>query len=329
MPALRARSLLGVFLSAAAAYPMQTARAQTLADLFQGNAAFSKEAEAVESSFGMHFISLPRTQAGLRAYYIKNYETASGGKSAVGAAASPDGTNFSDQGVVLDVGSDPASWDGRLASFPGVWKDGETFYLVYEGAGLDPSSPGDIGLAISTDGIHFTKHPDNPILRHGSGWESVNVGTPSLWKEGTTWYLFYHGFDGARVQIGVAAGSDLTRLEKHPGNPVLKTGPPEAWDEGTVGKRSILKQGGVYYMMFEGSTRPPYRQARWSSGLARSTDLLHWEKFQDNPVLPRTEGGFGFDGPELVSLDGKIWAYFRSQGNATERTRLSGRPSEN
>ena len=44
-------------------------------------------------------------------------------------------------------------------------------------------------------------------------WERQAVGTPSLWREGDTWYLFYHGY-GKRTgspddcQLGVAVGKD-------------------------------------------------------------------------------------------------------------------------
>ncbi|MBI1748340.1 MAG: hypothetical protein HYR55_17425 [Acidobacteria bacterium] len=223
--------------------------------------------------------------------------------------------------VALSQGVEPF-FDNRLASFPGIWKDGDTFYLVYEGAGEDRQWPGDIGLATSTDGLHFAKHPNNPILRHEGGWESANIGTPSLWKEGDTWYLFYHGFDGRRVQIGVATGVDLAALNKYPGNPIVPAGPFGNWDEGTVGKRSLLQQDGVYYMIFEGSTRPPYDRARWSSGVARSPDLFNWEKFSGNPLIPQTSSGFGYDGPEFVTIGGTVWTYFRHPLGATGRAAL-------
>jgi len=88
------------------------------------------------------------------------------------------------------------------------------------------------------------------------------------------WYLFYHGFDGSKVRIGVASGTTLTNLAKYAGNPIL-TPDVGAWDSGTVGRRSsIVKEGGDYYFAYEGSTDYPFNTAKWSSGLARSTDLL-------------------------------------------------------
>jgi hypothetical protein len=262
------------------------------------------------------FPSIIHADRELWAYYIRNYTSTVDGrfKISIGRARGVDGVNWIDDGNVLDVGRQ--SWDDRLASFPGAWKDGDTWYLVYEGAGESPSSPGDIGLATSTDGKVFVKHPNNPILRHDkTGWERANIGTPSLFKESGTWYLFYHGYDGNVCQIGVASGTSLTALTKSAANPILPVAPaPTTWDSGTTGHRSaIVKEGNFYYFAFEGSTPPPFQQARWSSGLARTTDLTaRWEKCPRNPLIPQTPGGMGHDGPELVRLGDEWFLYVRT-----------------
>jgi hypothetical protein len=235
--------------------------------------------------------------------------------------------------MVLDVShgvqatNAAALWDDRLTSFPGAWKEGNIWYLVYEGGGEDVGWPGDIGLATSTDGRHFAKHPNNPILRHSpTGWERANIGTPSLYKERGIWYLFYHGYDGNVCQIGVASGTSLTNLTKSASNPILPVTPGAvAWDTGTTGKRSsIVKEGACYYFAFEGSTAPPFAQSKWSSSLARSTNLTSiWTKFPGNQIIPQTFGGMGHDGPELLRLGGNSYLYVRTpRGNETERFRL-------
>jgi hypothetical protein len=217
--------------------------------------------------------------------------------------------------MVLDVGKAPA-WDDRIASFPGAWKDGDTWYLVYEGASEDPTlSRGDIGLATSTDGKTFTKFPGNPILRHNkTGWEAANVGTPSLFKESGIWYLFCHGYDFKVCQIGVASGKSLSELTKSPANPVLPVNPDAtAWDSGTTGRRSaIVKEGDYYYFAYEGSTPKPFDQSKWSSGLARTKNLTGaWTKCPNNPLIPQTLGGMNNDGPELVRIGDRWYMYVR------------------
>lgn len=301
--------------------------AASLGDLWRGNAGWVSDGHALGCGFGFHFQSMIQEEGEIRAYYIKNYRQNGLGKSGVGRARSTDGLTWTDDGILLTTGGDEQHWDDRLSSFPGIWKEAGTYYLTYEGAAVNiPFSPGDVGLATSTDGLHFTKSPDGAILKHDrTGWESTNIGTPSLWKEGETWWLFYHAFNGAKVQIGVATGTSLTNLIKHPKNPLIPV-TPGAWDSGTVGKRSaICKEGGYYYMAYEGSTDAPFDKADWSSGMARSKNLIDWEKMPGNPMLPTTKASFGYDGPELIQIKGVWYLYVRvsTPGEApTKRFRL-------
>jgi hypothetical protein len=293
-----------------------------------------KDADNVGSEFHFHYISILLRDRELFAYYIHNYTAVDGKfKQAVGRARGTDGIRWTNDGMVMNVGRAPTkmdkiprAWDERIASYPGIWKDGDTWYLVYEGAAEDISfSPGDIGLATSTDGHTFVKSSDNPILRHNTNdWERVNIGTPSLYKESGVWYLFYHGYDGNVCQIGVASGPSLTSLKKSAANPILPVSAgTSAWDTGTIGKRSsIFKEGEYYYMAFEGSTTQPYVLAKWSSGLARSTNLTSgWVKSSGNPMIPQTPSGMGNDGPELLRLN-DIWYLYVRTGDATRRFRL-------
>jgi hypothetical protein len=87
-----------------------------------------------------------------------------------------------------------------------------------------------------------------------------------------------------------------------------------------------VKEGAYYYFAFEGSTPPPFTQAKWSSGLARTTNLTNvWTKFPRNPIVPQTTTGFGFDGPELMQISNVWYLYVRTSDNTapTKRYRLA------
>ncbi len=290
----------------------------TVANMYDSNLAFPKidKVHVMGESFNMHYISTVTVSGTIYAYYIVHKP---GDLFATGLATSTDGLNWTNHGTVVDNG--PAgSWDSRLASFPGIAYVNGTFYLVYEGAGTTAANPGDVGLATSTDGVNFAKNA-GPLLTHQTtGWESTNIGTPSLVYEANTWYLFYHGFNGSIVQIGVASGSSLTSLSRG-ANPIVPAGPAGAWDAGTAGKRDIVKHGSYYYMAYEGSTEQPYDTAKWSSGLARASSLLGpWTKYSQNPVLPQVNG-FGNDGPTFLTVGGNEYLYYRSVGGSGSVTR--------
>ena len=94
------------------------------------------------------------------------------------------------------------------------------------------------------------------------------------------------------------------RLQSHSAGPAFD---PAAWDSGTTGKRSSIVRGRAdYYLLaLKGSTLPPFAKSKWSSSLARSTKLTSgWIKFPGNQMITQTTGGMGYDGPELLRLNG-------------------------
>ncbi len=124
------------------------------------------------------------------------------------------------------------------------------------------------------------------------------------------------------MQTGLLVGSDLHALSPTNSNlPILGNGPD--WDSGTVGKRSIVYEAPWYYMVYEGSSPSidgDFGKSRWGIGLARSQDLLNWEKFAGNPIIGPTIEGFGYDGPELIVLpDQSVHLFYRSPTGTTDR----------
>jgi predicted GH43/DUF377 family glycosyl hydrolase len=303
-----------------------TSSPSTLAAFWNGQTSVQEDERTFGDEFSMHFLSTYWDNSTLFAYYIRTEPLSDGTyKTSTHLALSKDGIGFENQGRVLE-GDESGARDTRIASFPSVLKRDGTWYMLYEGAS-DSSLAinGELRLAVSADGKKWQKHPD-PVWVPSADWQIENVGTPTLWEEDGTWYVIYHGYDGAKLQLGVLTGSDLFALTPANGNqPVLVTGSdPNDFDSGTIGKRSIRKEGGVYYMVYEGSTaihpQLGWGGAHWGIGLARSYDLIHWEKFPDNPILRNPELGFGHDGPEFVETpDGKLHIYFRNSSGSTSR----------
>ena len=260
-------------------------------------------------------------------YYFYHISTDQHGKPAIGLVVTKDGINFVDKGLVLETNPDKYSYDYSFASFPGIFYESGTFYLYYEGSGSFGSS---ICLATSTDGIKFTKYQDNPILTGAESYDVFGLGTPQLIKKENTYYLIYHGYDGTDMAISVAtSNSPFGPFERYSGNPVIPNGGKGTYDSGTTGKRGIYKEGEYYYMFYEastdGSTGPEgahFNEATWTSGFARSKDLLTWEKYHQNPVLFEHKG-FGNDAASLIEINGTVWAYNRIEGNVSKRSKLA------
>ncbi len=117
----------------------------------------------------------------------------------IGLATSQPGVNNLDKvkwtdsptNPVLSIGK-PGDFDSVHLAYPRVLRIGGTFYMWYLGA---DKSRFRLGLATSSDGIHWTKSPANPVL---------NVGKPGTWDSGAIF-----GFDvlwiSNRVHIWYAA----------------------------------------------------------------------------------------------------------------------------
>ena len=146
--------------------------------------------------------------------------------------------NGGDQIVTLRIGDDvtalgqlddrirtgnSGAWDSYEVCCATVIEDGGLVRAWY--AGRDgANAPWRIGLAESSDGIAFQKHPNNPVLREGAAgdFDEDGVAAPSVLSTRGLYRMWYEarGFFGA-TSIGYAVSTDGVHWHKFPGNPVL------------------------------------------------------------------------------------------------------------
>ena len=145
------------------------------------------------------------------------------GKIRIGHATSSDGkdwTKDTENNPVLEPGTD--TWENEHVLCPWVWKEGDTWYMIYHGRG---SAKEAIGLATSSDGVNWTKDSNNPVLEgSGSGWEGNSVENFGVMKVGSTYYLWYESAASGERQTGLATSTDLINWTKDPNNPIFTGG---------------------------------------------------------------------------------------------------------
>jgi hypothetical protein len=129
-----------------------------------------------------------------------------------------DGTT---QRIVLATSTNKVDWDRYylnpiLSPGPEDWDSYElgpmcavvyqdTFHMFY--TGLDQDTTVRIGYAFSTDGYHYTKSADNPVLDFGNPgqWDDAGVGLPYvILDEEDSLKMWYGGSDGILFQTGYA-----------------------------------------------------------------------------------------------------------------------------
>jgi len=140
----------------------------------------------------------------------------------IGYANSTDGITWIKHPTPVLTWSTPDNWDDDFVSEPSVIMLNDTYYMWY--LGNDGTGIHQTGLATSTNGISWIKHPD-PVLPIGdsgswdeksAAWPSVITGSLQMWYAGMNTADYF--------QIGYATSLDGIIWTKSLRNPILKPG---------------------------------------------------------------------------------------------------------
>jgi beta-1,2-mannobiose phosphorylase / 1,2-beta-oligomannan phosphorylase len=182
------------------------------------------------------------------------YTGQAGGRSWIGYATSADGKVWerrSDKPVL----SPDAPWEKVAVMCPHVlYEEGKKLFRMWYSGG-EQNEPNAIGYATSTDGLHWTKDPGNPIFRPdpGNAWEQDRVTACQVVRDGRWYLMFYIGFrDEQHAQIGVARSRDgVTGWQRHPANPIIRPGAGK-WDADAVYKPYAIFDGKQWLCWYNG-----------------------------------------------------------------------------
>jgi beta-1,2-mannobiose phosphorylase / 1,2-beta-oligomannan phosphorylase len=227
------------------------------------------------------------------------------------------------------TGAGPRHWDAAIRERGWILAEEGAYHLWYTGYDGTREGNKSLGYATSKDGLHWTRHPENPIYqenwtedmmvaKHGDTyymfaegrhdhaqlltskdrihWQRIGelnirlasgepipdgpYGTPTAWLEDGVWYLFYERSDRG---VWLATSRDLAQWRNIQDEPVLARGPSGSYDSEAVACNQIVKFHGRYYMLYHASGTKPW--TNWTTNVATSTDLIHWKKYPQNPIL--------------------------------------------
>jgi beta-fructofuranosidase len=188
------------------------------------------------------------------------------GKRVVGHAVSPDLFSWEELPPVLVCGA-PGEFDGYSIYHMDAFVHEGRWVMPY--TGLDKAGPGQqqaIGLATSADGIHWEKHPANPILRADPRWYEPAIPREATYQEKDFGRLSFRDPFIVRNPAGPAFGMALVARDarQHPdvrgcvawatsGDLVRWELQPPMYSPGrfhTVETPSILEANGRHYLIF-------------------------------------------------------------------------------
>jgi predicted GH43/DUF377 family glycosyl hydrolase len=191
-------------------------------------------------------------------------------------------------------------------------------HLFYNTYGNGPKDA--LCHAWSTDGIHFTRDPSNPIWRPTGGWNNGRAIDVDVVELGHDLVMYYATRDpSGRIQmlhaIAAPLGSGFSRGDWKPlcDGPVLK--PELPWEKNCIEAPSVLRHDGSLYLFYGGG----YNNDPQQIGCAVSKDGIHFRRlFTDKPLLANGATGSwnssesGHPGV-FEDEDGRLYLFY--QGN--------------
>ena len=211
---------------------------------------------------------------------------------------------------VIPVSNDPDAPDQSYILDPAVVVSGDSLFVYYTGKTAGAETFSTVSLAISTDGETFDKLETNPVL--------ADAIAPEVVLRDGTFYLFYQRLHPDRYwEVYVATSSDGVHFdvdnERRVFGPSREAGTFDAHSVATV---RILEEDGVSYMTYAACRR--YLDYPESIGLARSRDLVTWERYPGNPIFERGAPGTWDEGAlwfaEVQKVGGRYLMWYEGTG---------------
>ncbi len=199
------------------------------------------------------------------------------GHGDVSYAESSDGISWQTKSSnpVFTVGQ-AGAWDDYAVAVGYIFKDNGTYKLYYAGMQDPHTGARQIGLATSTDGIHWERYSHTPVFKSDSS--QYFLGVHSILKIDNVYYMYYDASpeNNYKFNINLATSTDGIHWTKYSDNPILA--PTESWENGSISYATIVQDEDGYKMTYGNNIQT-------GIGMAYSSDGVHWTKDSSNPVF--------------------------------------------
>jgi beta-1,2-mannobiose phosphorylase / 1,2-beta-oligomannan phosphorylase len=193
-------------------------------------------------------------------------------------------------------GTGSNTWDSLIRERGYILKEDSLYNLWYTGY-RNEDSVKFLGYASSTDGINWTRFPDNPI--YDSAW----VEDMCVIKVDSLYFMFAEG----RNDIAHLLVSSDKIHWKERGNLDIRLTSGKPISPGAYGTPTIWRENGKWYLFYERDDTGVW--------LATSTDMKIWTNVQDEPVLkkgPEAYDAFGVAMNQIVKFEGRYYGYYHA-----------------
>jgi len=198
------------------------------------------------------------------------------------------------------AGSGSDTWDAKIRERGFIIYEDGIYKMWYTGYNPQLSETKFLGYATSTDGVNWTRHPENPIFREKWAEDMIVI------KHEGIYYMYAEGVDDVAHLMTSPDGikwqeqGDLTITTTKGDTIPAPYGTPTVWIE-----------NGKWYLFYERDDA-----AIW---IATSDDKLNWRNLQDEPVLspgPETYDRGAIAADQIVKHKGKYYLYYHATPDA-------------
>jgi predicted GH43/DUF377 family glycosyl hydrolase len=213
------------------------------------------------------------------------------------------------------------SWEAAGTFNPAIVESDGRYVMLYRAQ--DDKGTSRLGFAESTDGLTFHRLP-SPVFSPETDYETGGgVEDPRLVKIKGIYYLTYTAYNKKDAQLCLATSTDLIRWHR---KGVILPAYKGRWNVGWTKSGAILpeKINNKYWMYFLGTSAKKNDE----TGLAYSSDLIHWTEATRKPVLPsrpaRFDSRVSEPGPPPVLTDcGIVLIYNAADDKLVYRTAVA------
>ena len=199
--------------------------------------------------------------------------------------------------------ADTNAWDRHIRERGWIIREDSTYNMWYTGYASEEGER-HLGFAQSTDGIHWTRYPSNPI--YSAGW----VEDVCVVKSNGTYYMFSEG-RGDTAHL-LTSTDKINWKEK--GNLDIRQTNGQPIKPGPFGTPTIWIEDSIWYLFYERNDL-----GIW---LAKSTDQIKWTNVQDSPVIalgPETYDRYAVAMNQVIKYNGLYYGYYHASAFADWR----------
>lgn len=244
------------------------------------------DADGVETPCVIYDIQAPKNERYKMWYAGRNAKCKPINDHKIGYATSPDGINWTKYSTFLIEAGPAESWFNGFVSNPEVKKVNNTYKMWFTAPdlvlnGQETDGHGNIGYAVSNDGLNWTIHP-TPVLKAGeqNNWDKASIAEPCIVIVDNRYYMFYSAldqWDQENFQVGFAHSTDGINWTKSISNPVLRIGFDGKFDSYWASHPGVIYNNKTkrFEMWYTGRDRENITNLTdhtWDIGFAYTTD---------------------------------------------------------